>query len=376
MALNYVRMPIELESSEQLTAGSMKFNLTESSVTEMKLGDLDLDLKDLVISYGDHVGHPKLRELIAKDAGVGIEDVLLTVGAQNALFIVMTSLLGKNDRILVEHPNYPPSIEAPRAIGAIVDFVELKFETGFRPSINEIESKIKVGETKLVSVTAPHNPTGASMSRVELDALVSLTKDKGISLLVDETDREIAFIETLPVAASLGAHVISVSSVSKAYGVPGIRVGWLICQDRKLMEKFLAAKEHIVLCGSVVDEEIAYRLLLNRDKYLLVNKKEAEARFCLVKEWMNTQQYLEWVEPEGSVLCFPRIKANISPEDFYKVLNNTFETFVGPGSWFEMDNKYMRIGFGWAPTRDELIQGLNNITAAFQICLKNNEATD
>jgi aspartate/methionine/tyrosine aminotransferase len=342
----------------------------------MRLGDLDLNMKDLVISYGDHVGHPKLRELIAKDAGVPIESVLLTVGAQNALFIVMTTLLGKNDRVLVEHPNYPPSLEVPHAIGSHVDIIELKFENAFRPSISEIESKIRVGETKLVIITAPHNPTGASISSAELNALVSLTKEKGVHLLVDETDREIAFNEILPVAASFAPHVISVSSMSKVYGVPGIRIGWVICQDKILMEKFLAAKEHIVLCGSVVDEEIAYRLLLNRDKYLPAIKKEVEARLHLVKEWMNAQQYLEWVEPEGSVLCFPRIKVDVSPEAFYEVLNKKFETFVGPGSWFEMDRKYMRIGYGWAQTRDELVQGLNNITAAFKICLQNQKLTE
>ena len=363
-------MPIEIESPEQIGYENIKFNLTESSVTDVKLGDLNLNLQELVIAYGDHIGHPKLRELIAIDAGVQVDDVLLTTGAATALFIVSTSLLGKNDRILVERPNYATNIETPRAIGAQIDFIELQFENQFRLSIDEIEKKIKSNETKLMSVTVPNNPTGTVISRTDLDALISLSKEKGINLLVDETYRDMTFKNLLPVAASLAPNIISVSSLSKTYGLPGIRVGWLICQDKKLMEKFLAAKEQIMICGSVVDEEIAYRYMLTRDKRLTLILEEIQARFKIVKEWMNEpNQYLEWVEPQGGVVCFPRIKVNVEPNEFYNVLNNTFKTFVGPGHWFEMEKKFMRIGYGW-PTRDELIQGLKNITSAIEICLE------
>jgi aspartate/methionine/tyrosine aminotransferase len=369
--MNYVRMPIESESPEQMGYENIKFNLTESSVTDMKLGDLDINLQELVVCYGDHVGHPKLRELIAKDAGVQADDVLLTAGAATALFIISTSLLGKNDRILVERPNYATNIETPRAIGAHVDFIELQFENRFRLLIDGVEKKIKPNETKLISITTPHNPTGTVISRADLDSLISLSKDKGITLLVDETYRDMTFKNLLPVAASLASHVISVSSLSKTYGLPGIRVGWLICQDKKLMGKFLAAKEQIMICGSVVDEEIAYRYMLTRDKRLPLILEEIQARFNIIKEWMNgSNQYFEWVEPQGGVVLFPKIKANVEPEEFYKVLNNTFKTYVGPGHWFEMDKKFMRIGYGWPATRDELKQGLENITSAIKMCLE------
>jgi len=313
-------MPIEIESPEQMGYENLKFNLTESSVTDIKLGDLNLNLQELVIAYGDHIGHPKLRELIAKDAGVQAEDVLLTAGAATALFIVSTSLLGKDDRIVVERPNYATNIETPRAIGAQIDFIELQFENEFHlPSINEIENQIKPHETKLISITVPNNPTGTVISRADLDRLILLTKTKGINLLVDETYRDMTFTNVLPVAASLAPHVISVSSLSKTYGLPGIRVGWLICQDKKLMGKFLAAKEQIMICGSVVDEEIAYRYMLTRDQRLPLILDEIQARFNIIKEWMNEpNQHLEWVEPQGGVVCFPRIKVNIEPEEFYQ----------------------------------------------------------
>jgi aspartate/methionine/tyrosine aminotransferase len=364
-------MPIEIESPEQMGYENIKYNLTESSVTDMKLGDLNLNLQELVIAYGDHIGHPKLRELIAKEAGVEVDDVLLTAGAATALFIFSTSLLGKDDRLLVERPNYATNIETPRAIGAQIDFLELQFENEFRLSINEIENKIKTNPIQLISIAIPNNPTGTIISRSDLDTLISLTKDNGITLLVDETYRDMTFTNKLPVAASLASHVISVSSLSKTYGLPGIRIGWLICQDKKLMRKFLAAKEQIMICGSVVDEEIAYRYMLTRDKRLPLILNEIETRFNIIKKWMNeSNEYLEWIEPQGGVVCFPRIKINIDPEEFYKVLNNTFKTFVGPGHWFEMDKKFMRIGYGWPTTHEELIQGLKNIISAIEICLE------
>uniref|UniRef100_A0A914YEP6 Uncharacterized protein n=1 Tax=Panagrolaimus superbus TaxID=310955 RepID=A0A914YEP6_9BILA len=93
--MNYVRMPIEIESPEQMGYDNLEYNLTESSVTDMKLGDLNLNnLQDLIVAYGDHVGHPKLRQLIAEEAGVQPDDVLITTGAAMALFIVSTTLLG------------------------------------------------------------------------------------------------------------------------------------------------------------------------------------------------------------------------------------------------------------------------------------------
>ena len=368
--MNYVRMPIEIESPEQIGYDHIKYNLLESSIADMKLGDLNLHLEELVLAYGNHVGHPKLRELIAKDAGVRPDDVLLTAGAANALFIVSTSLLGKDDRVLVEHPNYATNIETPRAIGAHIDFIRLQFDEGFRLLPTNIEGLIRSGETKLVSVTVPNNPTGTVISRADLDRMVSLTKEKGAYLLVDETYRDMTFADRLPVAASLAPHVLSVSSLSKTYGLPGIRLGWLICQDPSLMSKFLAAKEQIMICGSIVDEEIAYRYMLVRDARLPCILDEIQARFHIVKAWMEKSKgMLEWVEPQGGVVCFPRISADVDPEEFHKVLNGTFKTFVGPGHWFEMEKQYMRIGFGWPATRDELVQGLHNVTAAIELCL-------
>ena len=362
--MKYVRMPIEIESPEQMGYDNVKYNLTESSFADAQLGDLDLDLRSLVLCYGDHQGNRRLRELIAVESGVSPDEVLITAGAAAALFVIATSLLCAGDHLLVEKPNYATNIETPRAIGAAIDFHELRFEEGFRPNLDRLAAQIH-SKTKLVSLTVPHNPTGSMLSEAELRQLIELCANKGVTLLVDETYREMAHEGPLPVAASLSDRVLSVSSLSKTWGLPGIRIGWLICRDPKLMETFLAAKEQIFICNSVVDEEIARRFLERKARFAPAIFSAMQRNFAVVKEWMQKQSDLEWIQPKGGVVCFPRFRdsSSVDIERFYRILNDKYKTFVGPGHWFEMERRYLRIGYGW-PKTEELKAGLAAISLA------------
>ena len=365
--MNYKRMPIEIESPEQLGYGNIKHNLTESSVSDMPLKKLGIDLNGLVLAYTDHAGKPELREAVASEGeGLAAGDVLITVGAAAALFIVATSLLEKGDKIVVAHPNYATNIETPRAIGARIEFLRLLFEDGFRVDLDRLRALAGDG-AKLISLTCPHNPTGAMMSESELRGAITIAEDCGCYLLFDETYREMAFGGALPPAASLSPRVISVASVSKSYGLPGVRMGWLITKDKKLQELFLAAKEQIFICNPVIDEEIACHAVLNKSRILPEILANNMAHFEIVKSWIAGQSELEWVEPRGGVVCFPRIRqdSGVDVDLFYKTLNGKYSTHVGPGHWFEMDRRYMRIGYGW-PTREELVGGLECISRALQ----------
>lgn len=361
--MKYVRMPIEIESPEQLGYNTIKCNLTESSFRDSILSDLNLNLKDLVLCYGDHLGQPKLRELIANDSytksKIKPEEVLITVGAAAALFIVSTCLLESGDELIVVRPNYATNIETPRAIGANIKFIDLKFEDSFRCNPKDIKAAI-TSKTKLVSITVPHNPTGTLMPMEDLKEIIQIVENSNAYLLVDETYREMNFKGVYPVAATMSQRVISVSSLSKTFGLPGIRIGWLISQDPKLFEKFLAAKEQIFITGSILDETVAIQFLEHKNKMFPAIQKTILEHFGIVKNWMQKQTKMEWVEPSGGVVCFPRLKVGVNTEQFYSTLNEKYKTHVGPGHWFEMDKRYMRIGYGW-PTKAELIEGLENI---------------
>jgi aspartate/methionine/tyrosine aminotransferase len=362
--MHYRRMPIEIESPEQIGYAKMACNLTESSFRDVSFKDLGLDLCTLVLSYGDHRGHAGLRAALANDYGVAADDVLLTVGAASALFIVATSLLGSGDHLVVLRPNYATNIETPRTLGAQIDFVDLAFDDGFRIDVERIAERIRP-DTKLVSITTPHNPTGVMLGEGELRRLVDITATRGCTLLVDETYRDMAYADAPPLAASIAPHVISVASLSKTDGLPGLRLGWLVCRDAARMETLLAAKEQIFICGSALDEEVAFQYFCQREKFLPTIRATVAKHRAITLDWLARESRMQVVRPQGGVVCFPRIRADarIDIEAFYRVLNERFATFVGPGHWFEQDRAYMRIGFGW-PTTAELEQGLANISSA------------
>jgi aspartate/methionine/tyrosine aminotransferase len=359
-------MPIEAESPEQFGYENIKYNLAESSVTDAIIKDLPLDLKNLVLCYGHHVGHEGFRGLLANEFSLQKEDILLTAGAASALFIIATSLLNKDKHLVVVKPNYATNIETPKAIGCDITYINLQFENSFKIDMDDIKKAIKPN-TSYISITTPHNPTGVLVSESELKELIVLCEEKNIYLLVDETYRDMNIGNKLPLAATFSKNVISVSSLSKTYGLPGIRIGWIITQNSSLQELFLAAKEQIFICNSVVDEEIAYQYYLKKADFYPQIEKHISANFQIVKEFMANQNYLEWVEPKGGVICFPRIKKeiNVSVENFYDTLNNKYKTWVGPGHWFEMDKRYMRIGYGW-PDSVQLKQGLLNIIKSIE----------
>jgi aspartate/methionine/tyrosine aminotransferase len=156
-----------------------------------------------------------------------------------------------------------------------------------------------------------------------------------------------------------------VSSMSKAYGLPGLRVGWAVCTDPALFETLLAAKEQMFICGATLDEAIAARVLADRERILPPILDDVRARLEIVAHWMRGQDTFEWVAPSGGVVGLVRFRSGIEvdTERFYDGLLAEHGTYVGPGHWFEVDDNHFRLGFGW-PTEAELGAGLAALTAA------------
>lgn len=364
--MKYLRMPIEIESPEEYGYDKIANNLSESSVTDQTLDSLGLQIPNLTLLYNEHRGSPRLRELIVRNSGLSADDVLITSGAAGALFIIATSQLSTKDHLVVIRPNYATNIETPKAIGCEITYVDLDFDSGFALDLTAINKAIR-SNTAMISVTCPHNPTGTVMSRDVLDSLVAMAKAQGCLLLVDETYRDIHYTDQLPIAASLGDHVLSVASLSKSYGVPGIRCGWVITKNPRLQEVFLAAKEQISISGSVVDEWIAEQVLEKGDAILGPRIQEMNSRLDIVASWIEKEELLEWVRPAGGVVCFPRMKKEPvgGTTAFYERLLRDYATYVGPGHWFEMPDTSFRLGYGW-PSREQLQAGMHAISQALR----------
>jgi len=364
--MKFPRMLIEAESPEEYGYERISANLAESAVRDRRLADLGIELDERLLCYADHHGYEPLRVCIAAASGPSIspQNVLVTAGAATALFYVATTLLEPCDHLIVMRPNYATNIATPNAIGCEVDYLDLRFDTGFRVDVERLRALLKPN-TKLISITLPNNPTGVSLGADALREIVGLADRHGCRLLVDETYREMAFGTPLPVAATLSDRAISVSSLSKTFGVPGIRIGWIVSSDRGLMHELLCAKEQITICGSVLDEYVGHAVYAARDRWLPENDRRIGAALTTVRQWLATEPRMEWVEPHGGCVCFPRIKsaAGIDVAEFHRRLIDDYGVFVGPGHWFDQSDDYMRLGFG-APMPDELAQGLAAISAA------------
>ena len=361
-------MPIEVESPEQLGYDTITNNLSESSVADRRLRDLglELDLDELLLCYGDHLGDPLLREAVATSGdGLTADDVLVTAGAAAALFCVATTLLEPGDHAVVVRTNYATNLETPRAIGADLDVVDLRYDDGWALDVESVAARVRNGSTRLISVTQPHNPTGTMFDRATLEGLVELADRSGAVLLVDETYRDLTHGDPLPLAATLSSRALSVSSMSKAYGLPGLRIGWAVSRDPALRERLLAAKEQVLICGATLDERIAGTVLSARAGVLPPILDDVRDRLAIVRDWLAGQSTFEWHEPAGGVVGLVRFRPEVTVDTdrFYESLLAEHGTYVGPGHWFELDDRHFRLGYGW-PTHDELRAGLTALSAA------------
>ncbi len=365
--MRYRRTPIEIEAPESLGYDSIANNLAESSFADMSLGEygIDTDVGELLLQYGDHRGVPALREQIASDSdAIGTDQVLVTSGAAPALFIVATALLESGDHVLIEEPNYATNLETPRALAAEVEALPIRFEDGWELDLERVESMLRP-ETRLVSVTYPHNPTGAMIDAATLERVVELIDaHPSARLLLDETYRSLA-PEPLPLAAALSERALSISSMSKTYGLPGLRMGWLISRDDEIDETLLAAKEQILICGSAIDEEMAARVLSARDRILPPIREQIAEHLGIVREWVAGQDVFEWVEPQAGVVGMPRLREPDAHDidRFYEALLADHGTYVGPGHWFDQPRSCFRLGYG-RPETDELRRRLDGLLAA------------
>lgn len=365
--MKFRRMAIEAEGAEVVGYDKIRHNLAESSVRDRGLKDLGLVLDDIPLPYAqDHLGLTELRQLIATQSGsqVQTDHIMVTAGASAGLFILATSLLERGDHVVVTRPNYACNLETPFAIGCDIAYIDLAFEEKFELDVAKMR-RLVTPKTRLVSLTCPNNPDGRMLSAAALDEVISIVEENDCWLLVDETYREMAHRDRLPVAATLSDRVVSISSMSKSYGVPGIRIGWIHCSDENLMHLFLCAKEQMSIHGSILDETVALHTLKSRSEWLDEVMPEILAGKELVRDWVASDERITWVEPDGGTTCFVRIdpELRVNYDFFYRHLLEKYGTYPGQGHWFDCPDNYMRIGFAWNPM-DTLEAGLNSISRA------------
>ena len=343
---------------------TVKYDIGESAVKYLTFDQLAIDFGKLPVRYGYHMGRPDLRALLAPAyPGLTADNILVTSGGSEANFAIVSTLVKPGDHVVIEHPNYTSLYEVPRSLGCAVSLFRLQYEDRFKPNL-DILAKMISPDTKLVSLTHPNNPTGSMITKEEMEEVIDIVERKKTILLFDETYSDLAYGNRLPSAAPMSDRVVSISSMSKCYGLPGIRIGWLATRNHDILDSVLAIREQVSITNSAFGEEVAVRVLERKDEFLDRAKHHVKRNLAIVAEWMENQDTFEWVFPEAGVVSLPRIKpgVRVDPERLWRLLAEKYKTFIIPGRCFEMDNRHFRLGFGGTP--EEIKIGLDNLLAA------------
>jgi aspartate/methionine/tyrosine aminotransferase len=358
--MTFRRMPLEIWFDEYQY--QVEHDIGESGMKFLTLAELDFSLDDVDLRYGHHLGSPELRAEIAKMYNNRTWDnVAVTTGGSEANFCIIAHLVGPKDHIIVEHPTYPSLFEVPRSLGREMTFLKLDWDNEWKPDLDALRKLVKPN-TKLITLTHPNNPTGSVIDGDTMKEAYEIAIENDAYLLVDETYRELSFDNPPPRAATLGERAITLTSMSKTYGLPGIRIGWAVAEE-SVVQAIRAVREQLTICNSQLGEAIALKVLERREEVLKEIRARMLSNYKVLKDWMDSQEWLEWIEPQSGVVCAPRLKRGGSTDELCKLLVTKYKTFTVPGSSMELDG-HLRIGFGG--DQEELVEGLAQLKKALK----------
>jgi aspartate/methionine/tyrosine aminotransferase len=356
-----------------LVGQAPRYDLAESVGPDLRLAEL-LDpsgMDDLALGYGTAEGNARLRGLIADLHGVNPDEVILTVGGVHALFLLAFILCDRGDEAVAAAPLFPPARNALEVVGANVHTLPLAFERGYQLDLVRLRALLSA-RTRLVSLASPQNPSGVAIPAQTLRDVLALMTERcpDAHLLVDETYREAAYADD-PVtgtAVTLSPKVVSVASLSKCHGAPGLRLGWAITRDPVLREQLVLGKFNTVISCSLVDEALALKVLEQRKRIVGERRRRLAEGVRIVADWVSeNSRFVDWVQPDAGALCCVRLKPTIDDvavSRFYAALAGE-NVRVANGTWFGDEARVFRLGFGLLSTPD-LKLGLTALSAALK----------
>ncbi|OCP38550.1 aminotransferase class I/II-fold pyridoxal phosphate-dependent enzyme [Ensifer sp. LC163] len=308
----------------------------------------------LTLGYTETYGAPALRSAIASTyQGLSAADILCFAGAEEGLYCAMLALLGPQDHAIVTVPNYQSMETLPVTIAGSVTGVPLRPENNWRLDLADVRAALKPN-TRLIAVNFPNNPTGSIADRQTFKALAELCVERGIHLFSDEVYRGLERDPALrlPQAAELFEHGISLNVMSKAYGLPGLRIGWIACRDHALIERMEKMKHYLSICNSRPSEVLATialkarEHLLDRNRTLCASNLEKLGAF-----FAEFSDLYEWREPDGGCVGFARYLGADGVESHCRRLVGESGVLLLPSSLFVSEllpvaQDRFRVGFG------------------------------
>jgi aspartate/methionine/tyrosine aminotransferase len=345
------------------TQSRARFNLATSGVAPFPLRELPVKLAELEINGDDSYGYPPLQQAIAAHHGVDPECVVESAGTSMANHLAMAAIIEPGDEVLIEHPAYGPILDVADYLQASVKRFRRAEENGWAIDPADVRH-CATPKTRLIVITNLHNPTSALTPESVLREIGDIARSVGAFVLVDEVYLDAVYEETPRTAFHLGPEFVVTSSLTKAYGVSGLRCGWILAQPdlgwkmRRLNDLYSATPVHPGELLSVV----AFRHLdLLRERA----RRIVEADRKLLRDFLKQESTVSAVETNWGTTSFPRLSrgGGSNADVFLERLQSKFDTSAVPGRFFEMSDHF-RIGMGM--NTEMFAEGLNRISRALK----------
>ena len=354
--LNMTFTPFDLEYTQSLWEQKVDINLTESGVHPIRLdellgedGEKVAELLETEINYPHVNGNPELRENIAAlYDGAGVENVLVTVGAAEANNIIMQTLMEPGDELLTQTPTYKQVWGLAGNAGNEVRSFRMVSEDGWALDVDGLNAGV-TDKTRIIAVVNPNNPTGYIMTDAEMDAVVAAADKVGAWILADEVYRGAERVREDETPSFLGRYdkVLALGSMSKAYALPGLRVGWIVGPP-DTVDDIWRRHEYTTITASMLSNILATHALSPEVRPRLLQRTRDYIRngFPVLEAWMNSQDGLfSYTPPQASAVSFIRYNLDINSTELMEKLCREASVFIGAGDSFGMDH-HLRIAFG------------------------------
>lgn len=348
------------------TRSHAKFNLATSGLIGVPLAEFPLRLDELAITAPGAYGYAPLQQRLAQHAGVSEECIVAATGTSMANHLAMAALLEPGDEVLLEQPAYGPLLDVAEYLGARVKRLPRRFESGFAIDLEELQ-RVITSATRLIVLTNLHNPSGALISAESLLAIGKLAHRVGARVLVDEVYLEMLFGQAAPFSFPMGKSIapqnenpfIVTSSLTKVYGLSGLRCGWILAAP-ELAQRMWLLNDLFGAVAAHPAERLSVMALDHLEQFRERARALLAANRALLDAFLDSRHDLECFRPPAGTVVFPRL-AQGDPHAFLKLLREEYETTVVPGEFFEMP-QHFRIGIGCDTAT--LRAGLERLSAA------------
>ena len=319
-----------------------RFNLATSGLAGLPLSKLPVRLEELQLSSPGGYGYPPLLERLAKKAGVPVNCVVAATGTSMANHLAMAAVLEPGDEVLIEHPTYELLITAAEYLGAHVRRFPRRFEDGFRLDPCEV-AKAMTPRTRLVVLTNFHNPSGVRIADSSLREVGELARNAGARVLVDEVYLEMLFDPSVRSAFHLGEHFLVTSSLTKAYGLSGLRCGWILAAP-EMAERTWRLNDLFGVIPPPVAEQLSVIALDHLAEISAGAQSLLDTNRRLLDQFLDSRKDLAVARPAAGTIVFPRLLTG-TVDRLCALLREKYETSVVPGKFFEMPGHF-RLGIG------------------------------